>query len=96
MQLYFQLKYYILLILSYVSNVSFFLQFIVIIAGAMTKMRDEICSISVVVFVTDLIFGYALCGHLLFYVCLKMSKKRNSIGNNKILLVSTIYDMILF
>ena len=65
-------------------------------AGAMTEMRDEIFPIPVVVCVTDLIFVYALCGHLLFYVCLKMTKKRNSIGNNKILLVSTIYDMILF
>ena len=65
-------------------------------AGAMTEIRDEICSISVVVFVADLIFLYTLCEHLLFYVCLKMTKKRNSIGNNKILLVSTIYDMILF
>ena len=41
-------------------------------AGAMTEIRDDICSISVVVFVNDLIFLYSLCGHLLFYVCHKM------------------------
>jgi hypothetical protein len=42
-------------------------------AGAMTEIRDAICPISVVVFVTDLSFVYALCGHLLFYVCHKMT-----------------------
>ena len=42
-------------------------------AGAMTEIRDDICSISVVVSVTDLIFLYSLCGHLLFYVCHTMT-----------------------
>jgi hypothetical protein len=42
-------------------------------AGAMTEIRDDICSISVVVFATDLIFLYSLCGHLLFYVYHKMT-----------------------
>ena len=41
--------------------------------GAMTEIRDDICSISVVVFVADLIFLYSLCGHLLFYVCHTMT-----------------------
>ena len=59
--------------MSYVSNVSFILQFIVIMAGAMTEIRDDICSISVVVFVTDLIFLYSLWGNLLFYVYHKMT-----------------------
>ena len=59
--------------MSYVSNVSFILQFIVIMAGAMTEIRDDICSISIVVFATDLIFLYSLCGHLLFYVYHKIT-----------------------
>ena len=51
----------------------FFLQFIVIMASAITEIRDDICSISVVVFVTDLIFLYSLWGNLLFYVYHKMT-----------------------
>ena len=42
-------------------------------AGAMTEIRDDICSISVVVFVTDIIFLYSLWGNLLFYVYHKMT-----------------------
>jgi hypothetical protein len=42
-------------------------------AGAMTEIRDDICSISVVVFETVLIFLYSLWENLLFYVCHKMT-----------------------
>ena len=39
----------------------------------MTEIRDDIFSISVVVFATDLIFLYSLCENLLFYVYHKMT-----------------------